>query len=81
MLVSDKQIIDVIQKHRCENLTIRKLMKLLGLHSTSAVHRRIKKLEENGLITVRTVRMTIIDVGSNIDEGEEAYTEHLDIRP
>lgn len=61
-IVSDKQIIEVIKKHPEENLTVRRLCKLLGYQSTSTMHNRLRSMEERGLIKVRVVRQTVIDV-------------------
>jgi uncharacterized membrane protein len=62
MLVSNEQIIEVIRKHQGENLTVRKLMKILGYYSSSTVHRRLKSLEARGRIRRRVIRETIIEV-------------------
>ena len=51
--VSDKLILDTIEAHEGENLTVRILGDMLGLYSSSSVHYRLKKLEKKGLITIK----------------------------
>ena len=66
--VSDKLILDTIEAHEGENLTVRILGDLIGLYSSSSVHYRLKKLEKKGLITIKTG--TFITVG---DEHKQKY--------
>jgi len=61
-LVTDDQIIEVIRKHQGENLTVRRLMELLGYYSTSTVQQRIEKLETQGLIKRKMIRKTVIEI-------------------
>jgi DNA-binding MarR family transcriptional regulator len=59
-LVSDEQILKVINENHDKNLTVRNLMNLLGYYSTSTVHNKLKRLEKKGLISVE--RRTVIEV-------------------
>lgn len=61
-LVDDEQILEIIRKHQGENLTVRKLMNLLGYYSTSTVQGKLESLEKNGLIKRKVIRKSIIEV-------------------
>jgi uncharacterized membrane protein len=65
-LVSDKEILVAIKEHQGENLTVRKLQQLLGYHSTQTVHKRLKILEDKGLIKRESVKHTVIEVVKDI---------------
>lgn len=65
-LVSDKEILAVIKEHQGENLTVRKLQRLLGYHSTQSVHTRLKVLEQKGLIKRQVVKRSLIEVLKDI---------------
>ena len=52
--VTDKQLLDVIECHEGQNLTVRILASLVGLKSTQTMHKRLKKLEQAGVITIKT---------------------------
>lgn len=59
-LISDEELLDVIKKYEGENMTVRRLAKLLGYSSPSSVHNRLEKLEAKGLI--KRERLSLIKV-------------------
>ena len=82
--VTDKLILDTIEAHEGENLTVRILGDMVGFHSSSSVHYRLKKLEQAGLITIKSgTFITVNDEhkpkypGGNNAEQHIERLEHL----
>ncbi len=47
---SQKELLDILSKHKNDPLTIREIQELLGISSTSVVAHHIKQLEKKGLL-------------------------------
>lgn len=77
--VTDKLILDTIEAHEGENLTVRILGDMVGFHSSSSVHYRLKKLEKMELITIKTgTFITVTDKHPQKYPGDNNAEQHIE---
>ncbi len=66
-LVNDKQLLEVIKKHKEENLTVRRMCELAGYYSSGTIHPRIKEMQKRGLIKVeRRTSIKLTELGEKM---------------
>ena len=65
--ISDKQILEVVKKHKEDNLTVRRMCELIGYYSTGTMQPRIKEMQKRGLIKVeRRTTIEVTDLGKKL---------------
>ena len=63
---TNQEILEIIKKHKVENLTVRRMCELVGYTSSSTMQARIQEMKDRGLIKI--MRKTTIEV---TDRGEK----------
>lgn len=54
-ILSDNELLSIIEKHKHENLTFRRLCEITGYKSSATMYKRIKALERQGKIRKRNI--------------------------
>lgn len=77
--VTDKQLLDVIECHEGQNLTVRTLASLVGLKSTQTMHKRLKRLEQAEVIAIKTgTFITVKDKQLPQYPGDNNAEQHIE---